>query len=41
MGKKAGNVNLVGACAAEAFARAVLSGVRAATSLGDRPSARL
>jgi L-aminopeptidase/D-esterase-like protein len=39
-GKKAGNVNLIGAYAAEAFAQAVLSGVRAATSLGDRPAMR-
>ncbi len=39
-GKKPGNVNLVGAYAAEAFAQAILSGVRAATSLGDRPAVR-
>lgn len=39
-GKKAGNINLVGAYAAEVFAQAVLNGVWAATSLGDRPAAR-
>lgn len=39
-GKKAANVSLVGAYAAEAFAQAVLNGVRAATSLGDRPAAK-
>jgi L-aminopeptidase/D-esterase-like protein len=39
-GKKAANVSLVGAYAAEAFAQAILNGVRAATSLGDRPAAQ-
>jgi len=36
-GGKAANVNLIGACAAEAFAQAVINGVRAAKSLGGRP----
>jgi L-aminopeptidase/D-esterase-like protein len=38
-GKKSADVNVVGAYAAEVFAGAVLNGVRAATSLGGRPSA--
>jgi L-aminopeptidase/D-esterase-like protein len=37
-GKKQADVNLVGAYAAEVTARAILNGVRAATSLGGRPS---
>lgn len=36
-GNKKASVNLIGAWAAEAFARAILSGVRAAKSLGGRP----
>jgi L-aminopeptidase/D-esterase-like protein len=39
-GKKQADVNLVGAYAAEVTAQAILNGVRAATSLGGRPSAR-
>lgn len=38
-GRKSANVNLIGASAAEATARAVLHAVRFATSLGGRPSA--
>jgi L-aminopeptidase/D-esterase-like protein len=39
-GKKSGDVNLVGAYAAEAVTQAVLNGIRAADSLGGRPAAR-
>ena len=39
-GRKSGNVNLIGAYAAEAVAQAVINGVLAAESLGGRPSAR-
>ena len=39
-GKKSGNVNLIGAYAAEVVAQAVINGVLAAESLGGRPSVR-
>lgn|SRR5574341_27432 len=37
-GQKAGDVNLVGAYAADVFSHAILNGVRAARALGGRPS---
>lgn len=39
-GQKAADVNVVGAYAAEAFAQAILNGIRYATSLGGRPAIR-
>jgi L-aminopeptidase/D-esterase-like protein len=39
-GKKGGNVNLIGAYAAEVMAQAIINGVRAAESIGGRPAAR-
>lgn len=38
-GRKGGNVNLIGAYAAEVMAQAIINGVRAAESIGGRPSA--
>jgi L-aminopeptidase/D-esterase-like protein len=38
-GKKAVNVNVVGAYAPEVVAQAILNAIRAATSLGGRPAA--
>ncbi|MBN1430211.1 MAG: P1 family peptidase [Anaerolineae bacterium] len=39
-GKKMAPVTVVGAYAAEAFSQAILSGVRSAVSMGDRPAAQ-
>lgn len=38
-GKKHASINLIGAFAADVVARAILNGIRAATSLGGRPTA--
>jgi L-aminopeptidase/D-esterase-like protein len=38
-GKKGADVNLIGACAAEAFSRAILNAVYAAKPLANLPSA--